>query len=399
MRLKIIFSLAAALFALTACGGAAKLDSAQNDFAAGRYDRLAADSNSNNLDILIGAQGAFQAGEYAQSDSLFEAFNHRNIDPTSTSFLGEAGQLAAGRMATDYKPYMMDYLFVSYYQIWDAMLRGRWADARVIINQSYNRQQKMSQEYNKLISKRQGSSSLPSELQSNLVHWNAYSDIMNPALTYLSGLYFLNAGEHENARQYLARAAGMLPGNEYVRMDLHAAEGGKTPDNMVWIFIETGFAPRLQEKKISFPWPVGDGMQVISVAMSYPVRERGAARPQGSQLLADTDAMFMTEYGEYQINEALRSAAKAASNYAIQAVSQDQLGGWGGVLGAAYAIATTNAEIRTWATLPQSVYLIRVARSKSGLIKLNSGANLELKEPGNYVVHVRGNDVKTVKIK
>ena len=45
----------------------------------------------------------------------------------------------------------MDSLFVSYYQIWDLLALGKFDDARVVINQSYARQQKMSIEYKKLI--------------------------------------------------------------------------------------------------------------------------------------------------------------------------------------------------------------------------------------------------------
>lgn len=400
MQLKSIFSLCLILSSLTACGTVAKLNTVQNNFASGNYEKITATPDSNNLDILMGAHSSFQAENYDNSDQLFEIFNKRNIDPTSTSIFGEIGKLAAGQMTGDYKPYMMDYLFVSYYQLWDALLTGRNNDARVIINQSYNRQQKMSTEYRKTVSKRQkDSTTLPAELQSNLAHWNAYSDIMNPALTYLSGLYYLNMGEYENARQYFVRTSGMAPNNKYIQSDLKMAEDRKAPNDMVWIFIETGFAPRLHENRFDIPWSIDGEMQVISIATSNPESYSATPKPEHSQLVADVDAMFMTEFREYQINNTLRAIAKAVSNYTVQSTSKDKLGDWGTLLGAAYSIATTNAEIRSWVTLPQHIYVIRIARDKSGLIKLNSGATLELKEPGNYIVHIRGNDIKTVKIK
>lgn len=398
MNFKSVFVICSVL-CLSACGTAAKLDSAQNNFANGNYEKLITDTDANNLDILIGAHGAFQANDYSHSDDLFEEFNARKIDSNTTSIFNETAKLAAGNMVTEYKPYMMDHMFVFYYQLWDALLSGRFADARVIINQSYDRQKKMSIEYKKLISKRQSTNFLPDELQSNLVHWNAYSDIMNPALTYLSGLYYLNIGEFENARQFFARSLGMMPKNTFIKSDLRAAEDGLKPENTVWIFIETGFAPRLHEEKINIPWSVDGEMQVISVALANPVAHTGAVRPANAQLLTDVDAMFTTEFKEYQVNNVLRAITKAIANYATQVTAKDKMGDWGTLLGAVYTVATTSAEIRSWVTLPQSIYLIRTTRDKTGLIKLNSGDTLELIEPGNYIIHIRGNDIKTLKIK
>lgn len=399
MKIKNLFLLGILAFSISACGTAAHLDSVRNDWASENFEKISADSKSDNLDLLIGAQAEFQKGDYKKSDNLFETFNKRDIDPTSTTIGSELGKLAGGQMATDYKPYMMDYLFASYYQVWDALLNGDFDTARVIINQSYGRQQKMSAAYRKLVSKRQ-KTELADKLKTNTSQWTAYSDIMNPALTYLAGLYFLNIGESENARQYLVRASGMVPNNSYIKSDLQSAENGMKPTNTAWIFIETGFAPRLREKKVNVPWLVGGKMQVISIATSYPEVFTGdSLKPNGAQKLADTDSMFMTEFNEYQINEALRAFSKAVANSALQSASNDKMGGWGGVITAAYSIATTNAEIRTWVTLPQRIYLLRVKKDKSGLIKLNSGDTVNVGFSGNNLIYIRGNDVKIVNIK
>lgn len=399
MKLKSAFTLCMSSLILCACATSAHLDSARDNYASGHYEKLTADKNSNNLDLLIGADAALQNKEYSRSDNLFETFNKKNIDPTSTSISSELGKLAGGQMAVEYKPYMMDYLFVSYYQIWDALLDGRFADARVIINQSYSRQQKMSAAYRKLVSKRQ-KTELANKLKTDTSQWSAYSDIMNPALTYLAGVYFLNMGEYENARQYLVRAQGMAPENTYIQTDLEMAKKGIAPNNTAWIFIETGFAPRLREKKVTLPWLVGNGMQIVSIATSYPETFKDYSdKPILSQQLANVDAMFMTEFNEYQINDALRAFSKAVANSALQSATHDKMGGWGGVISAAYSIATTNAEIRTWVTLPGRIYLLRVKKDKSGLIKLSSGDTLSLDYSGNNLVYIRNNSVKEIKLK
>ena len=294
---------------------------------------------------------------------------------------------------------MMDYLFVSYYQLWAALLENRFDDARVIINQSYSRQKKMGLEYEKLISNRQ-KSDLSNKLKTDTSAWSAYNDIMNPALTYLAGLYFLNIGEYENARQYLSRASGMVQKNDFVKTDLKLSESGNAPTNTAWIFIETGFAPRLYEKKVSLPWMVGKKMQIVSIATAYPKTFSGDSKiPSDAQKLADTDSMFITEFKEYQINDAIRAFSKAAADAALQSSTSDKMGGWGGVITAAYSVATTNAEIRTWVTLPQRIYLLRVKKDKSGLIKLGTGDTVSLDYSGNHLIYVRGNNIKVLKIK
>ncbi|MBN1325250.1 MAG: hypothetical protein JW974_03465 [Alphaproteobacteria bacterium] len=399
MKFKVIFSLFVLPVLLSACATSAHLDSVRSDYANAEFAKLTADKKSDNLDLLIGADAALQNGEFKRSDDLFETFNRRNIDPTSTSISSELGKLAGGQMASSYKPYMMDYMFVSYYQIWDAILDGRMNDARVIINQSYSRQQKMSTAYRKLVSKRQ-KSDLANKLKTDTSNWSAYSDIMNPALTYLAGIYFLNIGEYENARQYLVRSSGMMPENTFITSDLESAEKGIAPKNTAWIFIETGFAPRLREKKATVPWLVGKNMQLISIATSYPEKFSGsAAVPDMSQKLADIDSMFITEFKEYQINDALRAFTKAVSNSALQSATHDKIGGFGGVLSAAYSIATTNAEIRSWVTLPQRIYLLRIKKDKSGLIKLNSSDTINVDYSGNHLIYIRNNNIKKIKIK
>lgn len=399
MSLKSYLVLILVPFALSACGTAARLDSARNDFATGRYEKLAPRTDASNLDLLIGAQSSFQDNKYANSDNLFESFNKRGIDPTKTSTGRELTQLVGGQTAADYKPYMMDYLFASYYQLWDALLLGNSADARVIINQSYARQQKMSSAYKNQIQSRQ-KSDLAKSLAANTSTWAAYSDIMNPALTYLAGLYFLNNGEYENARQYLTRAAGMMPNNTYIKSDLAVAEQRIRPTHTAWIFIESGFAPRLRERQINIPWPVGDDLQVISIATTYPEISAAAGQcPGPAEILADVNAMFLTEFKEYQVNDALRALTKSASNIAVQSAASDALNGWGNVLGAVYTIATTNAEVRSWVTLPAQVCLLRVQKDKSGLIKLPSGDTITTDYSGNNLIYIRGRDIKQILIK
>ena len=121
------------------------LDNVQKNFASGNFETTDKDiKDQNNLELLINGSGLFHKNKFKESDTAFEEFNKRNLKETSSSFLRETSGLLLGQGVNSYKPYMMDSLFVSYYQIWNLLALQDWANARVVINQSYERQKNMS---------------------------------------------------------------------------------------------------------------------------------------------------------------------------------------------------------------------------------------------------------------
>ena len=72
--------------------------------------------------------------------------------------------------------------------------------------------------------------------------------------------------------------------------------------------------------------------------------------------------MFMTEYNEYRINEILRSFTSAVSKTTLQATmynSNSKAAPIMGILSSVYTIASSDVDVRTWATLPKYIYVIR----------------------------------------
>lgn len=344
----------------------ARLDKIQDNFANGDFKTATSDKDiksQSNLDLLLNGIALFHQDEFAQSDSVFEEFNKRNLHETSSSLSREAAGLLLGQSVNSYKPYMMDSLFVSYYQIWDLLAMHEWSNARVVINQSYARQQNMSKEYKKLIEENKNKISEKTEYQQvvdkNISDWAAFSDIMNPALMYLSGIYFLNDGDFDNATTYLKRANGMMPENTFIVQDLKLAQNHKRPQNITWQFIDTGFAPRLREKNGGIFLPY---LGMVYFSFTEPYSNSSPVPPKDSELLANVDAMFMTEYREYQTNEILRSFASAASKTALQASlynSHSSSAPLLGILSSVYTVSSSNSDVRTWATLPKYIYISR----------------------------------------
>ena len=384
------------LFIIGACAATtqSRLDSVQNNFAKGNFETSEKSvGDQDNLELLISGTALFHENKFSESDSEFEEFNKRNLHETSTSISREAAGLLLGNGVNSYKPYMMDSLFVSYYQIWDLLALRDWSNARVVINQSYNRQQNMSYEYQKLIEENKNKVSKSSELNEfidkNASDWLAFSDIMNPALMYLSGIYFLNDGDFDNAITYLKRANGMMPENTFIKQDLELAQKRTKPTNITWQFIDTGFAPRLREKNAGIFLP---NIGMIYFSFSEPYKNDNFTAPQNAQMLADVDAMFMTEYREYQTNEIIRSFTSAASKATLQATmynSHSNASNILGILSSVYTVASSNTDVRTWATLPKYIYVVRKNEStdaKNNLIytriingKITDEKKIELK--------------------
>ena len=262
-------------FLLGACASTtmAHLDDAQKNLNNSKFETTTSDiENQNNLDLLLNGIALFHDNKFTASDSVFEEFNKRKLHETSSSVSREAAGLLLGGGVNSYKPYMMDSLFVSYYQIWDLLALADWSNARVVINQSYARQQNMSIEYQKLIEKNKAKIAEHTQYQElvdkNITDWAAFSDIMNPALMYLSGIYFLNDGDFDNAITYLKRANGMMPENTFIKQDLELAQKHIKPKHVKWQFIDTGFAPRLREKNAGLFLP-NIGMVYFSISEPY----------------------------------------------------------------------------------------------------------------------------------
>ncbi len=412
-------------FILGACsaGMESRLENARSNYlqnspitVAKSFDGVTDDyGNLDNLELLIAGDALFRANEFEKSDDIFEEFNRRQLNLTDFDMGREATILLGGNMSASYRPFMMDSLFASYYQLWDVLALNEMDNAQVVINQAYEKQKKMGGEYEELINQTNENiknnqdefNALFSDRKST---WKVYSEIMNPALTYLSGLYFLNVGDFTDAKTFLERAGGMMPNNSYIDQDLSDAKSKRTPNGIAWIFIENSFAPKLTEQRTEIPWIIDGNLTFITMATSQPMYFNTDPVVKNSKLLADVDAMFMTEYQHYRENEELRMFASAVSKTILQSTmynSGSDASPLMGLMATAYSMATTSAEVRTFATLPKSIWLYRVKKPNNGEIELKTGSGtlttINIPVDGNHIIYVRPNklavDTKIIRIK
>lgn len=369
------------------------LNDIQNNFANSDFKTTTEQrpADQNNLDLLINGSALFLDNKYDESDKTFEEFNKRNLSETSTSVSRETAGLLLGQSVNSYKPYMMDSLFVSYYQIWNLLALQDWSNARVVINQSYKRQQDMSKEYKKMIEDNKKelnqNENVADYINKNSSDWLAFRDIMNPSLMYLSGIYFLNDGDFDTAVTYLKRANGMVPDNKYIKQDLELAQQRIRPADTTWKFTETGFAPRLRESNASI-YLFGIGLIQFTFSDAYQMPNYTI--PERSEMLANVDAMFMTEYNEYKTNEILRAYAAAVAKTTAQTMvyySKSDYAPLLGIMSSIYTAASSNADVRTWATLPKYIYVERY-KSKDKTNKLIYNREINGKIVNNKIIEL-----------
>ena len=195
----------------------------------------------------------------------------------------------------------------------------------------------------------------------------------------------------------------------------YVGDSGSKPHDMVTVFVEDGMCPKREEWRIDLPtilipW-VNRYVQYAGMALpklvyrnaavtAYSVSGAGTCYPMVE--IQDVDRLVKTEFDVYfrgaLTREIIRAVARVGVQIALGAVrdsiSDDntrlaltlvQLGT------AAYSFATTDADIRSWTTLPKKVYMLDLPRPADGVVTVNCGLEqIRLNvQPGNTMVFVR----------
>ena len=197
----------------------------------------------------------------------------------------------------------------------------------------------------------------------------------------------------------------MMPENKFIKTDLESAQKHIKPTNTTWIFTDSGFAPRLREENFSLFLP---SIGLVHFTWSEPYFNYDFYMPKNSQILANIDTMFMTEYKEYHINEVLRNYTSTISKSALQSTmynSHSDKAPFLAILSTIYAVSSSDVDVRTWATLPKHIYVQRIDTNKTNLndLNLNDTITNELKSGGNNLIYIRRTnkitDEKIIKLK
>ena len=243
----------------------------------------------------------------------------------------------------------------------------------------------------------------------------SYSDFTVPYSSLLRGLRLQFSGSNASiadARTVLSNTAAMLPEKQraYLLEDVKLADdmtrGAPFPPS-VYVFVETGMAPRLDSFELNIPLFIP---QVPYIGVAFPVLKlqegavtgftarAGTAAYSGS-VVTDMDAVVGGDFnrrlpGIIALTIA-SSATKALATYAAQEAAGDGVGRWivAGV-GAVYQAAVNDADLRTWITLPKQVLYARMPAPADGLVTVELGDGqrvgpINVEPKGATIVHIR----------
>lgn len=364
---------------------------------------------------------ARMVGRFAESDRAFAMAEARMAELDERPGISAGERLSAMARTPDriaYEGFFYDRQFVAAYRALNAMAMGDVEDARqhfvradrwqtYAIVENRNRAERVREEQ-AAARQRVGSfdriaadarlDEATRERYGDLSQYEAYAEFANPYVDMLRAVYLMGvaegASDYDVARNLLRRVAGMAPDNTYVQRDLdladRLAQGEIDRPDLVYVFFETGLAPRREQTKISVPsFVVTDVVQIVPIAMPYIVFDGAyvptlqATTPEGvhqSSLLASVDRIVAAEFAAQLPGLQTRMIAAAAFKVGVQAGLYAATRRSDPIIriltmigGAIWATSTNEADLRTWATLPKHVEYVRLETPSDGRVSLDLG--------------------------
>lgn len=228
---------------------------------------------------------------------------------------------------------------------------------------------------------------------SDLDKYSAYANYVNPFTEWLHGIFYLSekvdGADTESGRKLIERVKGMVNNNAYVDADFELAQAmanGAAMPATTYVIFATGTAPKRGQIRIDIPLflvaksvdYVGANFPKLVMNDNYMsqliVHATGQSYP--TQLLADMDGVvaqeFKNELPMIITKTLIAAGTKAVIAYALKQATKDQ--GWAGLVvsisSTIYQIATNEADLRTWASLPKQFQYARLATPENRQIQI-----------------------------
>ena len=232
-----------------------------------------------------------------------------------------------------------------------------------------------------------------------------YATLLNPFTTHHAALMALAEGSLPEAQGLLSRAAAMVPGNRFVRLDRERSGWIDEGQPLVYVYAELGLAPRRRAQNLT----VLQGFTgVSSLPLPVLVPADGAARGvqagviRGEELAdlgAATAAVFDREFPGVMLRAVTGLAAKEAATAAAmnQARSPEEALAVL-IAGSIWKASAAEPDLRGWSALGDSVDLLRLPRPPDGRLRLRvlggggTGVSLRLPEGRAVLVYLRSVD-------
>jgi hypothetical protein len=403
----------------------------------------------------------FDAGDYKGSLEAFEKCEAliRDFDDRASvnarAAGAETGSAFTNQNALPYKGFNYDRILLNTYKALDYFALGNASDANVELRRAYERQKEAEKNFADEIKKQEEENRKEGEKAGKQVTFDGlekehpelkksydemksksnktYGNLMNPFVTYMSGMRYLMDKNYPEAdvdfrNLYKMDTDNPLIQQYYVTTSQYMAN--KIPKeltgikpfsyplntNTVFVIFENGLAPAFREQKIQIVLPTGYSGIAYSDLEYFPV-SIGSLEIMNSSgtsfktlTISAMDSVVSEEYKEIfpgmitrlVVSTIVKEAASAAA-----VVAASQVEGAGGVVAmvgtvvgtSVYKYTFNTADTRCWQTLPREFQVAQIPMPEDGILKIRatsldgtmlSAEPTEVKiEKKRAIIHVR----------
>ena len=445
----LVMLAAAAL--LSACAGFSDIQETQTfleSYSVGDYDAASAVvGGETGLDypegrllsslhtaMALRAANRFEASQVAfdraESQLMWKADSIASVEDLLSAGL----TLVGSDLMVSYRGTIYEGVMVNTYKATNALMIGDTARARVELNRAHQRQANAvdqlaakvralrageeEEEHRESIDRSLGEAMEPDGAVARRLKavesLGEYRDLRNPLADWLHGAFRLATGEANRASDLFRNAAAVDGArNRHVLADLAVAEraaSGSAAGDRVWVVHEDGTGPYLEQFRFDLPvFLDADSFLIVSMALPELRPGRAAAGPlrigaggedYRTETLLNVDRYAATEFRagyDAVVGKAVAGTViRTLLQIAVQEETRDA-GTLGSIIGFVTPIASavaTQADIRSWRALPQTIGIASLPRPSEGTIRVSAGGHtVDVPLPSGRFVLVQ---VKTV---
>jgi hypothetical protein len=336
--------------------------------------------------------------------------------------MGKVGAALVNETLTTYVPSPAEAVMINYYKALTFWSTDKDDLARVEFNRADDRTRRAVERYAREIASAQAEAEKQRARQTysdpavasginqhfpEMERWSPYAEFVVPPATYLHALFLATSdvpSDREKARELYERLGGIVGEHPTLATDMaDVASGEACPTNdCIWVIVESGLGPELQERRFSYPILAGDQivtapMAIPALASRYDPSLASCAISHGPVTvdcvsIASMDRIIQTEFTKRFPGIVTRSIMSAA----VKAVAQNEAGKQGGfaglLLAAAVTTGLTTADVRMWRSLPGDFAIARLRRNGSPSVIVEIAGqqiDIPLREDGRQLVHVK----------
>lgn len=318
-------------------------------------------------------------------------FSERNRETISTSYEPTPGEKILTNL----------YKAISYWKLNDD------DNTRIEFNRANERTRLAVKRYEKEIKKAQKESKdklnaskqllKDSRISGTVNQWDVYDDFTNPTVAFLNALFLSSrdGSDSEQARILMNRVKEMS--SENVPSEIFNLPTKQ--QNTVWVIAETGFGPRLSEKRIDLPFRWKD--TTLLLQMAFPEMQYndnsvslknyfiGNNSPSFYEI-SNMDRIAQTELKKRWPGIVASQVAMAILKAYIQ-YEADKKGSGASLAALIFTSAATSADTTTWKMTPKSWQVTKLNNKQGEKFTVRYGNNEKsvIVQGGSSIIYVK----------